>query len=952
MSPRLPPVDAGPVTAVIVSHDGERWIPRLLSALEASSVAPDHVICVDTASVDSSVAMLADAFGPAAVLHAPVRTGFGAAVALGLAGSDSSRRGRHAAVTGTPASTGEGWVWLLHDDCAPAPDALEKLLQTATSDPSIGVVGARIRSWPRGRRLLEVGVTVTGTGRRDTGLEPGEYDQGQHDEVRTVLAVSSAGMLVRRAVWDELGGFEPALPLFRDDVDFGWRASRAGWRVVVAPAAVVFHSEASTRGVRAIACTSGGPHRADRRAALFILLANATGRSLPWQYVRLVGGSALRALGYLVAKLPSAALDEAAALTTVLRPGGILAARAARRRTATVEARQLRPLFPPWPAPYLDGLDALLSRFGGSLRRADSTATTRRRLGSAPLLVTGLLVVAAVVAARGLLGAGLLHGGSLLPAPDGAADWWRLYGQTRHGGVLGSDLVTAPYVVVLGAAGGVLLGKAWLVVDVLMLLAVPLAAGGAYAAAIRLVRSVPVRLWMAATYGLVPVVTGAVTTGHVGTVAALVALPWLLRAGVALFDPAGTPTWQAACLFGLVLALVVAFAPIAEPMAVAVLLVGAPLLVARGETKRIRYAAVAVLLPVVVLVPWSLRVLADPSMVLTEAGLVSASTRSVAGVAWQLPFGRLGAAGAAPWLLTAGVFIAAVCSVLSRGRDRTGVAAAWLVIAVASVTAAVLSAFTVTVPLAGSPAHAWLGVPVGVGQGAAVVAAGLAGDGAVAGWRRGRLGWRELLTAVVAAAALAAPVAGAVWWVAAAPHGQLSRQEASPLPVYMSDDLAGDTSRRALVLRRVGSGVTYQLVSGDGLRLGDDSVLPEQEPLGLDRLVAKLLSEPRPASARRLADAGVAYVVLPSPAQQHDVAALDRLPGLTRASTDLATSYGWQVSARSRGASVVAPAGSQPALLARHRAWWLTAEAVACLVALVLAAPSYVRGDPGEEEDR
>jgi hypothetical protein len=168
----------------------------------------------------------------------------------------------------------------------------------------------------------------------------------------------------------------------------------------------------------------------------------------------------------------------------------------------------------------------------------------------------------------------------------------------------------------------------------------------------------------------------------------------------------------------------------------------------------------------------------------------------------------------------------------------------------------------------------------------------------------------------------------------------------------MSDDLAASTSRRALVLRRVGSGVTYQLVSGGGLRLGDDSVLPDQEPLGLARLVAKLLSEPRPAATRRLADAGVAYVVLPSPAQQHDVAALDRLPGLTRASTDLATSYGWQVSARSRGAAVVAPAGSQPAVLARHRGWWLTAEAVACLVVLVLAAPSYVRGDPGDEEDR
>jgi GT2 family glycosyltransferase len=953
MSPRLRPVDTGPVTAVIVSHDGERWIPRLLSALEAGTIAPDRVVCVDTASVDSSPALLVAAFGADAVVHAPRSTGFGAAVALGLAAPDSSRRGRHAAVTGTSAATADGWVWLLHDDCAPAPDALERLLETATNDSTIGVVGARMRSWPRGRRLLEVGVTITGTGRRDTGLEPGEYDQGQHDEVRTVLAVSSAGMLVRRAVWDELGGFEPALPLFRDDVDFGWRASRAGWRVVVAPAAVVFHSEASTRGARDIACTSGSPHRADRRAALFTLLANAPPRSLPWQYLRLVGGSVLRALGYLVGKLPSAALDEAAALTaTVLRPGGILAARAARRRFAAVEARQLRPLFPPWPAPYLDGLDAVLSRFGGSLRRADSGPTTRRRLRSAPLLVTGLLVVAALVAARGLLGAGLLHGGSLLPAPGGASDWWRLYGQTRHGGVHGSDLVTAPYVVALGTAGAVLLGKAWLVVDVLMVLAVPLAAAGAYAASVRLVGSVPVRLWMAATYGLVPVVTGAVTTGHVGTVAALIASPWLLRAGVALLDPARAPTWQAASLCGLLLALIAAFAPVAEPMAVALLLVGAPLLLARGEAGRIKYAVVVVALPLVVLVPWSLRVLADPGLLLTEAGLVSASTRSVADVAWQLPLGRLGAAGAAPWVLTAGVLLAAVCSVLGRGPNRTGIAAAWLVIAVASVTAAVLSAFTVTVPLAGSPAHVWLGAPVGVAQGAAVVAVGLAGDGVVAGWRSGRLGWRRLLAAVVAAAALAAPVAGVVWWVAVAPYGELSRNRASPLPAYMSDDLAANTSRRALVLRRAGSGVTYQLVSGDGLRLGDDSVLPQHEPDGLARLVAKLLAEPRPAAARRLADAGVSYVVLPSPAQQHDVAALDRLPGLTRASTDLATAYGWQVSARSQGAAVVASDGTQPAVLARHRAWWLAAEALACLVALVLAAPSYTRGDPGDEEDR
>ncbi len=89
--------------------------------------------------------------------------------------------------------------------------------------------------WPRDRELLEVGVTTSLGGRRDTGIENGELDQGQHDQPRNVLAVSSAGMLVRRDVWESLRGFDPRLPMFRDDIDFGWRASRAGFKVGVAP---------------------------------------------------------------------------------------------------------------------------------------------------------------------------------------------------------------------------------------------------------------------------------------------------------------------------------------------------------------------------------------------------------------------------------------------------------------------------------------------------------------------------------------------------------------------------------------------------------------------------------------------------------------------------------------------------------------------------------------------
>ena len=454
--------------------------------------------------------------------------------------------------------------------------------------------------------------------------------------------------------------------------------------------------------------------------------------------------------------------------------------------------------------------------------------------------------------------------------------------------------MTAPFVVALALIGTVLLGKAWLAVDVLLLLAVPLSALGAYFAARRLVTSTPVRVWMAVTYGLVPVLTGAVTTGHVGTVVACIGLPWLVLTAVPLLDPHRQPTWQAACSCGLVLAVTAAFAPIAEVMGVALLLVGSPLLVARGRAKTVAYAAVAVALPLILLAPWSLRVLAEPRAVLAEAGLVDPLTSAVAGTAWQLPFGRLDAAGAAPWWLTAGVLVAAACSILRRDR-RTPIAAAWLVLAVALVVAAVLAHETVTLPGSDRHAFAWLGLPVAVAQGAAIVAAGLAADGLFPRMSLGSAGLRRWFIAVVGVVALAAPIFGTAWWVWVAPRGELSRHLATPLPAYMSDALVSDPGRRALVIRRTPDGVTYQLIVGAGLRLGDDSVLPRQEPAALTSLVASLLSQPGRGDVARLAARGIRYVVLPTPTAQGDVAVLDRLPGLTRASTDVTQLVGWQV---------------------------------------------------------
>ncbi|MGN0063398.1 MAG: glycosyltransferase family 2 protein, partial [Nocardioides sp.] len=437
------------VTAILVSHDGARWLPAVLDGLLGQTRPVDRVVAIDTTSRDGSDELLRQRLGDSVVHVLPGDTSYPDAVdhALDLA----------------PGVEDE-WVWLLHDDSNPAPDALEQLVYATEEFPEADVIGPKLREWPSLRRLLEVGLTVSGTGHRETGLERGEYDQGQHDEIRTVLAVNTAGMLVRRRVLHELGGFDPSLPIFGNDVDFGWRAAQAGHSTIVVPTAVVFHAEAAHRGTRRTPLTGRHTHYQERRAALLTVLANVPRRALAWQYVRLFLGSLLRAVGFLVVRSVGEALDEVAAVLSVHgRPGQIRAARRFRSQRRSGEPVDVSGLLAPWWLPYRHGLDFLTDLFSALTSQAADVAERRRAAKAGPVapvrsaarteeeeedeyltdsgvvvrfltnpvaVVMTLVVIACLVAAREALGA--VVGGALSPVPEAAADWWRLHLESWH----------------------------------------------------------------------------------------------------------------------------------------------------------------------------------------------------------------------------------------------------------------------------------------------------------------------------------------------------------------------------------------------------------------------------------------------------------------------------------------------------------------------------------------
>ncbi|MHB8341013.1 MAG: glycosyltransferase family 2 protein [Mycobacteriales bacterium] len=908
------------MTAVLVAHDGAGWLPETLSALAAQTRSPDLVAGVDTGSQDSTGRLLARALGTPALVTVPRDTSYGAAVAAGL-----SAREVPAGVSGTR----EEWVWLLHDDSAPAPDALERLLDHVRDAPGAVLLGPKIVDWSDPRRLLEVGLTTDGAGRRETGLEPGELDHGQHDAPRDVLAVSTAGALVRRETLQALGGFDRALPLLREDIDFGWRVNLSGGRVSIVPAARVRHARATLTGRRAAGAVIA-TRRLDRRHALFVLAANASRVMLLPVLALLLAGGLLRSAAFLLTRRPQEARDELAAVFGVFgSPVLLWKARRARAASRQVGGRALRPLFASrtrrlratmeavgdWivagaapPSGAGRGLETGPQSDGGDDDLPLEDVSRWRQLLVRPgVALTLALAVLALIADRHLLGGGRLAGGRLLPPPQSAHALWDSYLSSWQPGVAGSASPAPPYLPLLALLGTVLGGSASRAVALLVLFAVPLAGAAAYRAARRVIPGRPTRVWLALGYVFVSGLPAAVAEGRFDVVVAFIAIPGLVAAGIRLLaDDPREVGWRRAWALGLQLAVAFAFAPqLALPAAVLLLggAVGALLFSTPASRASARRRAlgglIAVLAPALLLLPTTLSILRHPGLLLTgfgTAGGLAGAAGPAPGAADLLLLHPVGAPGLPSGWIAAPVLLAALVGLMRLDVRRVAVLG-WSIATVGYATALVDSRVSVV------PGYGFPGVGLAVAAAGLLLAAGAAAHRARATLARRAFGWRQLGAGVLATAALAAPVVAAGAVLMRGAGNPLVRSHPTVLPAFALDDARLDTGERVLVLQAFGAPagrtadqvavvpelVLYSLGPASGQVLGGGDAYT---PPAVARLLAQVvsgLSAPLGTDAGRvLATFHVRYVAVPAApganaaAVQELAAALDSQPVLSR----------------------------------------------------------------------
>ena len=604
--------------AVVVSCGVTPYLDRTLRAVAAQTRPPEVVLLIDAASranglgdgtpVEDAVADSGlDDVADVRVVRTPEATTFLAAVRQGLSryaelvaagerrrargprsiggsmrdsgerpdqkGPRTPPRGARSPITRAEAlaqsdgradgPTPGSWIWLLHDDSAPEPTCLAELRAVVANTRTVAMAGPKQVDWERPEELLEVGLRVTASARRTNDIVEGEIDQGQYDSRSDVLAVGTAGALIRRSAWSALDALSDDIGPFGDGLAISRALRLAGHRVVVVPRARIRHRRASYLGLRPRFRTAA-PRSADgdgerrepvvgepepdaersfraRRTAQLRSWATLSPRPLalllPW--ILILG--LVRAAWRLLSKAPGLARDELAAAGAV--SGADRRLRAERRRLdelATVPRSVVAELYVPASEIRAGRRDRARQERERTARAAapselelrELAVLTRRRRR---MLAASVAIATAIglVGTSGILVARAVTGGAL-PLLD--LTWrqlweaaWSTWSGSGDGypGTLNPLLALLAPPLALGSLAGLDGGA---LVHLLVILAVPLAAVGAWYAAGTVTRRTTLRAWAALVWAGAPALLLALGQGRLAPVLVHLTLPWALTA--------------------------------------------------------------------------------------------------------------------------------------------------------------------------------------------------------------------------------------------------------------------------------------------------------------------------------------------------------------------------------------------------------------------------------------
>lgn len=220
------------VFIIVLNWNGWRDTIECLESLQKVDYPNFEVLVVDNGSTDDSVQKIDECLQSA---KNKLRvTSYKLQVNLGFAGGNN-------AGTRYALEHGVDYAFILNNDTTVAPDFLTKLIEAGESDPKIGVAGPMIYFFDKPKTIWFGGGKINWLKNRGTHLHYQEIDRGQLSQNFDTDYITGCGLLIKKEVMEKIGLMAEDYFLYYEDADWNLRTKEAGYKIVLAPQAKIWH---------------------------------------------------------------------------------------------------------------------------------------------------------------------------------------------------------------------------------------------------------------------------------------------------------------------------------------------------------------------------------------------------------------------------------------------------------------------------------------------------------------------------------------------------------------------------------------------------------------------------------------------------------------------------------------------------------------------------------------
>lgn len=211
-----------PVSIVILHRNGPEILAECLESLRCQTYPNLEVIVVDNRSTDDSREMIRKNFPEVHLVALERNLGFSAGNNAGI------RRSRG------------DYLFILNNDTQLEPGCVAELVTAAEREPDAGVFVPKLRFYHLRKFLNGIGNHISSDNWGSDNCI-GHIDLGQFDALQSVPSACFAGVMIRREVLRKVGLLDSKYFMYYEDADWSYRARLQGYRIAVAPRAVVYH---------------------------------------------------------------------------------------------------------------------------------------------------------------------------------------------------------------------------------------------------------------------------------------------------------------------------------------------------------------------------------------------------------------------------------------------------------------------------------------------------------------------------------------------------------------------------------------------------------------------------------------------------------------------------------------------------------------------------------------